>query len=57
MKTLCQLEEGGVEEEAMFEPIILVGLRLDGGSRMTKGTTIEVGGEPKGASVGRSVNS
>lgn len=57
MKTLCQLGEGGVEEEAMFEPIILVGLRLDGGSRMTKGTTIEVGGEPKGASVGRSVNS
>lgn len=57
MKTLCQPDEGGAEEEAMFEPIISVGLRLDSGSWLTKGTAVKAGGGPEGALVGCSVTS
>ena len=52
MNMLCQPDAGGAEEEAILEPIILVGLGSKGVSRMTKGTVVGARGELKGTSLG-----
>lgn len=57
MKTFCQPDEGGAKEEAMFEPIISIGLGSDSGSQMTKCTIVGAERGPEGTSVGCSVAS
>ena len=44
IKTLYQLGEVGADEEAILELINSVGLKVDGGPRITNGTTIETRG-------------
>ena len=56
INTLCQPDIGGAKEEAMLELTISVGLRSEGGSWMTSGTVVRVGGVPEGTSLGHSVD-
>lgn len=57
MNTLYQPRVGGVEEEAMLEPIIPMDLGSKEGSRITKEAVGGVEGGLEGASLGHSVDS
>lgn len=50
MNTFCQPVSKGAKEDAMFEPVAVVGLKSGIGSQMTRGVMVEVEGVREGTS-------